>query len=203
MTKAYVVLYDANNVYYPVKASTNPYNGKSTYCAGSPQFFGGKVNYDEINQDAVLRETAEESALTYLLENQPMTQVLQAKVGQKDSAEDYFFYMSADWSKSTDHKWPSTDDAWDGYPPEFREMCCIVSAPINTLISALGLTKGQEPEVAPWDLPTLPALATALVNAALAGAPSWAKPMIKTVPSEDFLNSETLNAFACFVVNCL
>jgi hypothetical protein len=203
MTKAYVLLNDSNNIYYPVKASTNPYNGKSTYCAGSPQFFGGKVNRGEYNIDALLRETAEESILTYLLQDEPITQIMQASVGPEESAEDYYFYSSGSWSKSTDHKWPSTDDAWDELPPEFREMCCVVSAPINTLISALGLTKGQEPDVAPYDLPTLPALATALVNAALAGAPSWAKPMIKTVPSEEFLDSETLKAFACFVANCV
>lgn len=199
MTKAYVVLYDNNNFYYPVKASTSPYNGGATYCGGSPQFFGGKVDYGETNLGALRRETAEESALTYVLSNSALLQVMETTTGD----EPYYFYMSNRWQKPAEHSWPASSAAWNAYPPEFREMCCIVSVSINSCITALGLTKGQEPTQAPWQLSTLPQLAETLVNAAVSGAPAWAKTMVETVPSSEFLASETLVAFAAATYNCL
>jgi len=203
MTKVYVLLNDANNIYFPVKADTDPYSGAVPFCAGSPQFFGGTVQGHETDRQVARRETAEESQLTYLLANRPMTELYQANVGTPAAWEDGFFYSSSQWSNPAAHQWPGSLADWQAYPPGYREMCCVVSTPINGLITALGLTRGQQLTCAPWQLPQLPQLAAALVNAAVAGAPPWALPQVETVPSADFLGSETLNAFACFVCNCL
>lgn len=202
MVKAHVLLYDDNNVYFPVKAALNPYDGTAAYCAGSPQFFGGRVGY-ETQRAALRRETAEESQLTYLLDNSPLMQLYEVFIGPPDDGEDYFFYASDARRNPAQRQWPPDLVTWQAYPPEFREMCCIVNTPIAGLITALGVPPGVVPQLPPWQLPGLPTLAAALVDAAVAGAPGWAQPQVRLVPSEEFLASETLVAFACFVLDAM
>ncbi|HTQ13898.1 MAG TPA: NUDIX domain-containing protein [Rhizomicrobium sp.] len=206
MTRAYVVFNDSNNLYFPVKAALNPYTGEEAYCGGLPQFFGGKVDAQETNPDAVRREVAEESHLTYLLTAKSLLQVMQSTMAideKEEKFEDWYFYLTDKWRKPTEHKWPETLQTWRMCPAKFREMCFVASAPIGKLLGALGLKEGDELDTAPWLLEKLPKLADALVEAALGTAPSWAKSMLETQPTKDFLQSETLDGFACAVCTFL
>ncbi len=211
MSKYYVVLYDSKNIYFPVKARYSPYNNQLAFCGGYPQFFGGRPDSDEGVVDALVRETSEESINTYTLTDGSLPLIYEGNVGSGDRPVHGGFFCSPGFAKSTTYQWPASREDWQHYPRKCREMCCVASAPISDCMAALNMPPGLRYPGGAALLPNRPQLANALQQSAIATAPDWAQQQMPdvdfTVPpdelSEDaveFLNSESLIAFAAFMI---
>jgi hypothetical protein len=208
MSKFYVLFYDGQNIYFPVKAELNPYNGRPAYCGGFPQFFGGKPDGGETVGEALTREVLEESIATYALNPGSLPLIYEGNVGGDHFVHGGFF-CSRNFTRSTTYVWPATENDWEDYRPPYREMCGIASASIQTCLTALNMPPGLRYPGGAAGLPRLPALANTLTQAALATLPQWAQGQVSNVtygdplptkgqPGFDFLTSETLVAFGAF-----
>lgn len=209
MEKYYTIFYDSQNIYFPVKAALNPYNGRAAWCGGFPQFFGGRADGGESVGGALAREVVEESLGTYSLNAGSLPLLYEGNVGGGGRYVSGGFFCSRNFTRSSSFSWPSTLAEWNDYLPKYREMCGIATASIQTCLTALNMPPGLRFPAGAAALPRLPVLANTLLAAALATLPQWAQGQVSDVvygdplptedePGFDFLTSETLIAFGAF-----
>ena len=100
MPKYYITLIDlnANQMLVPVKANLNPYNNKTAYCTGMPQFFGGTDDTDQPPAIVLEKEITEESRRTLELISGSPTHFL--------TSENMFFYWAGE------NQWKRTGTPW-------------------------------------------------------------------------------------------
>lgn len=114
MPKYYIMLVDQarNEMRVPVKALRNPYNGRGTFAAGMPQFFGGAGGDDEPHVEVLEKEVTEESRRTLRL-----TLASPEDAPELFGRDNMYFY----WTGSDG--WRETGTPWnDGTGPDEREM---------------------------------------------------------------------------------
>jgi hypothetical protein len=100
MPKYYIMLVDQgqNEMYVPVKAFLNPYNGQAAFASGMPQFFGGTAEGEEGPATVLDQEIAQESRRSLELTTPTPLHFF--------TRGDMFFY----WADA--NGWQSTDIPW-------------------------------------------------------------------------------------------
>jgi len=182
-TKNYAILYNDTEVIFPVKAYLNPYNNKRAYCAGQPQFFGGKDEDDEGPLKSLQREVSEESLQFF--EIAELGPKIYTGTYQANNFEDVTcnFYCTAEWKATDDlSNWPSLKN-WQKYSDKYREMCWVGTVPKKSFSSVSSASD----------------VAAVLISSAPNNAPAWAQNQMAKNASPDFLDSLTLQAFTAFV----
>ena len=106
MPKYYIMLVDQgqNEMYVPVKAFLNPYDGQAAFASGMPQFFGGTADGDEGPSTVLDQEIAEESRRS--LELTTPTPLHFFTEGSM-----YFYWADAGGWQETDIPWGSAREA--------------------------------------------------------------------------------------------
>jgi len=106
MPKYYIMLVDQerNEMYTPVKAFLNPYNGQAATASGMPQFFGGTDETDDPPAVALERELAEESRRSLELTSGSPPELF-------DSGNMFFYWADRDRWQATDISWGSAREA--------------------------------------------------------------------------------------------
>jgi hypothetical protein len=106
MPKYYLMLVDQEQgeMYVPVKALLNPYDGQPAFASGMPQFFGGTDETDDPPAVALERELAEESRRSLELTSGSPPEFY-------DSGNMFFYWAGEDRWQATDISWGSARDA--------------------------------------------------------------------------------------------
>ena len=127
MPRYYVIPYAEPNLHVPVKAYLNPYNGRSAYASGMPQFFGGKADSGEDREAVLKRELSEESRGSMTLHR--FDQLVEVY-----AADEYRFYYTggATWGSSA---WGS---AWNSAGAEMDRII-----PVNVFEFDMNMTGDQ------------------------------------------------------------
>jgi hypothetical protein len=187
MLKNYVILYDTNNMVFPVKATFNPHAKikEKAHHAGLPQFFGGTNSGNEGVLESLQREIWEESITTHYIDNGRLTLIHEDFLldPNRKKRTAYDFFCTTDWGV-TGAKWPSETN-WALGPKDSREMCYVATV-------AKTVFKGLDD-----DTPTAK-LAMMLIKAVVEQVPEWARDHIE-IPGDEYLSSLTMAAFETFV----
>ena len=184
LQKYYVIPCNGGELVYPIKARMNPYKEhRPAYCGGLPHFFGGSPNARESYQQALRRETGEESwqkcQLTSVYGIPFFFGTYIAEDGR--TVECRFFYSTIYSFNPTF----LTLSAWSSKPPISREMCCTSRIPLL----AFG------PYVTQYDVSRI-----LLENARNdSNVPQWAKDQMPPALNEEYCKSLYFRAFACLI----
>jgi len=102
MPKYYVMLVDRERgeMYVPVKALLNPYDGQPAFASGMPQFFGGTDDSDEAPAIVLEQELAQESRQSLELTSGSPPEFY-------DSGNMFFYWAGEDRWQATDIPWGS------------------------------------------------------------------------------------------------
>ncbi|MEG5046160.1 hypothetical protein [Microcoleus sp. B4-C1] len=122
--KSYVILCNSEYMIVPIKADMNPYNGNFWFAGGTPQFFGGSPQGDQLQ--TMQQEVREESRETLRLDT-INGQVYTAEPSDIDN-NTYSFSYSLNWDRTGT---PWNDDVQEQLPPNQREMQRLVSVQRN------------------------------------------------------------------------
>ncbi|HEV2816522.1 MAG TPA: hypothetical protein VGW40_04795 [Allosphingosinicella sp.] len=106
MPKYYLMLVDQERgeMYVPVKAFLNPYDGTAAFASGMPQFFGGTDNSDDPPVMALEQELAQESRRSLELTSGSPPHFF-------TSGNMFFYWADADRWQATDTPWGSAREA--------------------------------------------------------------------------------------------
>jgi hypothetical protein len=106
MPKYYIMLVDQERgeMYVPVKAFLNPYNGQAAFASGMPQFFGGTDDDDQPPATVLDQELGQESRRSLELTSGSPPEFF-------SSGNMFFYWAGEDRWQATDTPWGSARDA--------------------------------------------------------------------------------------------
>lgn len=150
--KVYCIVQYGDFIYVPVKAETNPYNGREAYLKGLPNFFGGTK--DEIYYEGQKRKEKTRTAAKALSdelreESQNNINISEADIAGQLTADNmllnaqvgesqYWFYLINIQAGNLGES--ATGDIWDfceeSEEQNENEMKCVVKVPIAEVINA-------------------------------------------------------------------
>lgn len=148
--RVYCIVKKDGDYYIPVKAKLNPYNRRRAYLACLPNFFGGKMedgeNDEQNDEQALIREVREESQENINIEGLG-AEGLQLLYQCQIEEDHYRFYLvtMTEGVVNINGDVFLLDDG-ENLPNEQREMRCILKIPVNRLAGVtndrfLGISK--------------------------------------------------------------